>query len=371
MKQFFFFHNKNIIFYILFSSLALWSPSAVFADGAFQKNLPPNLIRVLAFDGGGIHGILSIKILTEIEKRAQRPIHELFDVIVGSSTGSIQAVMLSKSKNGTREAEYTSQDVLNFYLTYGSKILTPSVWRRIWTLNGLLAPLFTHKNLDRYLKEFLGSIQLKQTLKPLIISSYDTTTSNVFLFDSYNDSQKEILLKDIILASTSLPNIFPTFAMDFSDTTHYFVDSVLIDNNPIILALIRLKEIYPTTPKLVLSLGTGTFSFPHYVDPPKGEGLLYGPENWYNIISFGQEHQLNSLMKELQNQKGFGLEYYFRLNPPLSHDDMSSPLNASPENMAHLIDIANTYIIDHSKEIDDLVEILLAHNNCIVKKENK
>jgi hypothetical protein len=149
--------------------------------------------------------------------------------------------------------------------------------------------------------------------------------------------------------------------MKLSDEVHYFVDSGLIDNNPIISALIRLEEIYPNAPKLVLSLGTGNFSFHHSERPLKKEGLLYAPENWYQIVSFGQEHKLNELMKELKNQKGFGLEYYFRFNPSIFRDDMGSLLDASPENMQLLIDIANQYIIDHSTEIDDLIAILQAN----------
>ena len=50
--------------------------------------------RVLFLDGGGIRGLIQIEILMELERRTGRKITELFDWIVGSSTGGIVALGL-------------------------------------------------------------------------------------------------------------------------------------------------------------------------------------------------------------------------------------------------------------------------------------
>ncbi len=93
----------------------------------------PHLIRILVLEGGGICGILSARILQEIESRAQRPISELFDVIVGSSTGSIQAALTTPIPH-TKTPAYAAKDILDFYSTYAKEVLTPSWWRCIMTL---------------------------------------------------------------------------------------------------------------------------------------------------------------------------------------------------------------------------------------------
>ena len=48
--------------------------------------------RVLFLDGGGIKGLVQIEILSQLEQATGRKITELFDWIVGSSTGGVLAL---------------------------------------------------------------------------------------------------------------------------------------------------------------------------------------------------------------------------------------------------------------------------------------
>jgi len=68
----------------------------VFQPLAQQQQEPlRKAIRVLSLDGGGIRGIAVARILEGIERETCKRIHELFDVIVGTSTGGLLAVMMS------------------------------------------------------------------------------------------------------------------------------------------------------------------------------------------------------------------------------------------------------------------------------------
>ncbi|HLB46885.1 MAG TPA: patatin-like phospholipase family protein, partial [Anaerolineales bacterium] len=49
-------------------------------------------IRILSIDGGGIRGVIPAMVMAEIEKRTQRPIAELFNLVAGTSTGGILAL---------------------------------------------------------------------------------------------------------------------------------------------------------------------------------------------------------------------------------------------------------------------------------------
>ena len=50
--------------------------------------------RILCLDGGGIRGLVTLSVLQEIERKMKRKITEIFDWIVGTSTGGIIALGL-------------------------------------------------------------------------------------------------------------------------------------------------------------------------------------------------------------------------------------------------------------------------------------
>src|SRR5690606_33480530 len=62
-------------------------------------------VRVLSLDGGGIRGVGVAEILSVIEARVKgltgKPLYELFDLIVGTSTGGIIATALGMGLGGT------------------------------------------------------------------------------------------------------------------------------------------------------------------------------------------------------------------------------------------------------------------------------
>ena len=54
--------------------------------------------RILCLDGGGVRGLVQIEILRQIEKRTGKKITDLFDWIVGTSTGGIIALAMVYGK---------------------------------------------------------------------------------------------------------------------------------------------------------------------------------------------------------------------------------------------------------------------------------
>ena len=78
-----------------------------FADQTVTSNTTPDHLhigrspegdRVLCLDGGGIKGLILIDMLITIERIAKKPIIELFDWIIGTSTGGILALAMVYSK---------------------------------------------------------------------------------------------------------------------------------------------------------------------------------------------------------------------------------------------------------------------------------
>ena len=51
-------------------------------------------LRILSMDGGGMKGMTTVRMLKQIEQGTGKRIHELFDLICGTSTGGMLAVAL-------------------------------------------------------------------------------------------------------------------------------------------------------------------------------------------------------------------------------------------------------------------------------------
>jgi patatin-like phospholipase/acyl hydrolase len=53
-----------------------------------------NGLTILSMDGGGMRGLATVQMLRRLEKGTGRRIHEIFDLICGTSTGGMLAVAL-------------------------------------------------------------------------------------------------------------------------------------------------------------------------------------------------------------------------------------------------------------------------------------
>ncbi|MDE5110482.1 MAG: patatin-like phospholipase family protein, partial [Trichodesmium sp. St7_bin2_1] len=63
--------------------------------------------RILCLDGGGIRGIMPARILQKVEERLGSPLKNHFDLIAGTSTGSILAIGIGLGKS--------PEELLNLY----------------------------------------------------------------------------------------------------------------------------------------------------------------------------------------------------------------------------------------------------------------
>jgi hypothetical protein len=116
--------------------------------------MAPGPKRILALDGGGVRGILSLGFLAEIEDVLRRrhgnsPDFRLchyFDLIAGTSTGSIIAALLAQGN--------TVQRVIDLYLRLAGEVFAPRWWEFRY---GLLRPRYKIEKLEGFLQEILGS----------------------------------------------------------------------------------------------------------------------------------------------------------------------------------------------------------------------
>ena len=118
----------------------------------------PGPKRILALDGGGLRGIVSLGYLKEIEtllrkRHGDHPDFRLghyFDLIAGTSTGAIIAAGLAIG--------LSVDELITHYLTLGRKVFKASLWR-----NGLLLDRYDEAELIAELKKVFGDRLLGDT----------------------------------------------------------------------------------------------------------------------------------------------------------------------------------------------------------------
>lgn len=230
---------------------------------------------LLALDGGGIRGLLTLQILKRMESLAQEQAHDptvrlcdCFDYIAGTSTGGMIAAGLSI---GLSVAE-----IERFYLNNAEAIFT----RNSNLLKRLTTSRYESEALQLALQEIfgfettLGSSKLKTMLMLVMLNASTSSpwavTNNPHAL--YNDlascglnSNLHLPLWKLVRASAAAPFYFEPEAIDISDRQFLFFDGGLTPyNNPAfkllqVATLPRYRLNWPTGPSrlLLVSVGTG------------------------------------------------------------------------------------------------------------------
>lgn len=238
--------------------------------------------KILSLDGGGIRGALSLGYLKKIENilraKEQNPqyvLSDYFDLIGGTSTGSIIATLLALGKS--------VDEIKDMYMQLGGEIFSG---KRIWwnpfeTYSYLKAEFSERKlviNLKKHLGETtLGSNNLKTGL--CIVAKRVDSNSPWFFINhprgKFYESNKNIPLWQLLRASSAAPTYFIPQSIEIGNgEIGAFVDGgVSMANNPALsLFMISTMKSFPFNwiaqeDKLTLvSVGTG---YTEYRKKPK------------------------------------------------------------------------------------------------------
>jgi predicted acylesterase/phospholipase RssA len=237
--------------------------------GRYEEDRPR---RVLALDGGGIRGLITLGILEEIDRligeRTGLKLCDYFDYIGGTSTGAIIAAGLARG--------LTIADLIDFYTSSGSQMFDPS-----WLVERIKY-FYTADPLRAKLQEVFGP---NTDLDPdnlkclLLVVTKNVTTDSPWPISSnpdakYNDptrrdSNLKIPLWQLVRASTAAPVYFPPEILQWDPNdpskTFVFVDGgVTPYNNPAFLLYrmatepaYRLNWNKGEDSLLIVSVGTG------------------------------------------------------------------------------------------------------------------
>ncbi|QEK90219.1 patatin-like phospholipase family protein [Wolbachia endosymbiont of Chrysomya megacephala] len=204
---------------------------------------------ILSVDGGGIRGIIPAIVLAEIEYRTKKPISQMFDLMVGTSTGGIIVA-------GLCNKQYSALDLVDLYQKDGPHIFKSSFFRRS-IFSWLNCAQYSCKNIEFVLNRYFGDSTLADATNNLMLTSYDIKNNYPFFFKSWREDRNFIRLKDALRAATAAPTYFIPKHLKIDQINRVLVDGGVFANNPAACAYASGKRLFPNDDILLLSIGTG------------------------------------------------------------------------------------------------------------------
>jgi hypothetical protein len=287
-----------------------------------DKKDKPGPRKLLALDGGGIRGVMTLEVLAKIESELQNALGrdntfvlaDYFDYIAGTSTGAIIATCLSL---GMRVEE-----VRTFYIDSGPAMFSKTNLYRRYVHNKFQDKALAEK-LQTIIAERTG--EQNATLGSQALRTYlmlvlrNATTDSPWPVSNnpdakYNDRARgdcnlDLPLWQLVRASTAAPTYFPPEIIVFNDKDKpyefIFVDGgVTMYNNPafqlFLMATVGPYKLeWPTGEEqmLVVSVGTGIAADANKNLAPEQMNIVYNASSLPSAFMFAAANEQDFLCR--------------------------------------------------------------------------
>jgi hypothetical protein len=224
---------------------------------------------VLSIDGGGVRGIIAARVLAELERRTQRRVSELFDLVAGTGSGGAIALALSTPGADGVGTRFGVSEIAELLRAEMPRIYRRRLRHRVRTLGGLTGPRYPGKELQSVLRTCFGDHRLDQATTPTLVTAYDVGAAKPFLFRSYpSDAGGEqptwnCLAWEAAYATWAMPTYFPPLRLPLPGQStsarleqRCIVSGDVFASNPAACALADSQRLFPGQKQLVISLGT-------------------------------------------------------------------------------------------------------------------
>jgi uncharacterized protein len=301
--------------------------------------------RILALDGGGIRGILTLEFLKSVETLVKERlgddalICDYFDLIGGTSTGSILAAGLACGK--------TVGALQELYRNIGASVFQPGGLTKFLpeSFKGKFAPKFPSEPLQQELDRQLGAdttLDSDEVRTGLMIMTKRLDTDSPWPLNNggrgkYAAQDGALRLTQAVRASTAAPTYFAPeeiviHSRDGTAVEGAFVDGGVTPFNDPALQLLMLAVLqghgfcWPTGRDrlLIVSVGTG-----HYQQPRPAHAIVADPAALQGLAA------LQSLMDDCERMNRATLQWLTNCLTPWLVDravgDMKLDSQAGPQ----------------------------------------
>lgn len=341
------------------NELPLWVP-----EGAPLE--PDRPVRVLSLDAGGIRGILELHVLTELERQTGKPVSQLFDLVVGSSTGAVIGASLLVPEEGDTP-KYSAQDLLDNYVEQ-IRLFTDMPWyHSILTLGGWIGPRYPTAHGRAWVVDQFGQATLAELQGQLVIATVDLDTLSPRVIPSRqvpgvsgHERARNFFVGDVVLAATAAPPIIPPMLLrDVKGQAEYIsADGALFAHNPATLAVGEAIRRFPGRPIILMSLGTGSVDQGINGEQASAWGMVQWAMVTDSLMIDPRSKFSDQILQVVAGREGNHLMNYLRINPTIP-EDLHATLLYSPDAVARLDGIGRESVQAHAEDIKVFSEKLL------------
>jgi patatin-like phospholipase/acyl hydrolase len=351
--------------------------------------------RILSLDGGGIRGALTLGYLKKIETilRAKENDPDLllcdyFDLIGGTSTGSIIAAALAIGKS--------VDEIAALYMKLGGEIFgQKKKWYNPLQTWQFLKASYDYKALEDNLKAIFGTMTLEsdQIKTGLCIVAKRADTNSTWplinhpkgkFFNTQLGKNKNIPIWQAVRASSAAPTYFVPQMIDVGDGQKAaFVDGgVSPANNPALtLLMVATLKGFPFHWQMsaenlsIVSVGTGYSIFKKQIGEITGAWIKTWAESVPDMLMQDASWQNQIMLQWLSDSPtahyvDMEIEYlkddYIGMQPQLKYLRYNFPIT---ENELNSLKISDTSFTE--KDVESLVEMSNAGNREILYKIGK
>lgn len=279
--------------------------------------------KILQLDGGGAKGIIQVEMLMRLEQELGKPLCEVFDLIVGTSVGTILGAMVASGKVSMKELH----TIMNTTIT------------KVFNKKGIPLlkffsnrPLYDRNVVTTVAKQVLGpDFKMKDCKTRFMSTTVSANDCKNHFMKSWEKKDGERLLVDVMAYSYAAPSFFGLINCD-SDQTTYGDGGVGNSNCSLDEAVVEsiLQKWLPNEKVHILSIGCGYGPVSHPYSETVKWGNLKSITRFYSDLDDGglariqstrtKEFLFNTLVPVLDNLS------INRINPDIApeHDKMDA-----------------------------------------------
>lgn len=286
-------------------------------------------MNILAIDGGGVRGVMTIAYLAALEEKMGAPLGKHFDAIAGTSVGAIVAAYLANGGSAADAIKLFSQDRVD-------KIFARNLVNDIVPLEAEWRPKYSGVGKTTVLQEVFGDAHLHDVKTKLLIPAYDYVNQTLAVWKSWtgSDGDDNPLLSEVVDASSAAPLYFPPIKM--GNPSRYFMDGGIAANNPSACVLAEyMRDGGSLNDIAVLSVGSGIDVNSAAKKGAADKSLNWGILGWLTHGLVDDILASNIGVASYLSEQMLG-QRYIRIDPKMPIDIKPDMDATKPDNLAKL-----------------------------------